>query len=85
MEFNNSYHTLTITRPNNLGLNLIETYPVCNLRAIIAGGACDWKELNSIESYDPRESKWETFAYLKVARQDHGACVINDRMFVIGG
>nr|CAB3227504.1 calcium/calmodulin-dependent protein kinase II-like [Phallusia mammillata] len=49
------------------------------------GGCGDNGHLSSVERYCPKANKWETVASLCVARSRPCACVVQDKIFVIGG
>jgi len=40
---------------------------------------------NRIESYDPLKNKWNVLTPMPTARQHSNCCVVNDRIYVIGG
>ena len=41
--------------------------------------------LNSVEKFSPLENKWTFVADMKHARQYHAACVLDGKIFVVGG
>lgn len=41
--------------------------------------------LNTVESYDPLENRWELKAPMNHRRCSHGSFVYEDRLYVIGG
>uniref|UniRef100_A0A1A9WRP9 BACK domain-containing protein n=1 Tax=Glossina brevipalpis TaxID=37001 RepID=A0A1A9WRP9_9MUSC len=49
------------------------------------GGYRNGQDLKTVECYDPIISQWTEIASMANSRRDHGACVYNDSIYVVGG
>ena len=49
------------------------------------GGYSISKVEKSVEKYDPGNNQWTYVSSMKFARHDHAACVLQDKIYVIGG
>jgi len=52
---------------------------------VVTGGRLRGQTLQSCERYDVFRSTWESFPHMLDNRGSHGAAVVNDRLYVIGG
>jgi len=41
--------------------------------------------LNTVERYNPETNTWKKRADLNICRDKPGACVINGKMYIVGG
>ena len=60
----------------------------CNNYIYAIGGSCGnykWSHLKSVEKYNPFTNQWVYVNKMNRARTHHSACVINDRIYVVGG
>ncbi|MFQ5456784.1 MAG: Kelch repeat-containing protein, partial [Nitrospirota bacterium] len=61
-------------------------YAACQEKIyIFGGGGRDFKSLNSVEIYDPREDKWSTGNDMPTIRSGNVAVTLNNKIYVLGG
>ena len=51
----------------------------------IGGSGDDHDYYREVETYDFEEKEWKYIADLNAPRSDHGACVVNGKIYVVGG
>ena len=52
---------------------------------IYAFGGTEWNAQNSVEKYNPDENQWTVVKPMKFERVGHAACVLGDKILVVGG
>jgi len=69
------------TRRTHLG----RTTPVINGKIYVIGGWDGYRELSSVEVYDPQTNTWSTETPMPTARYHLGYGVVGNKIFAIGG
>ena len=60
----------------------------CNDRIYAIGGQCNTGNFiltNTVEEYDPTTDVWTYVSEMTHARSEHAACVLDDKIYVVGG
>ncbi|VAW86649.1 hypothetical protein MNBD_GAMMA16-2164 [hydrothermal vent metagenome] len=52
---------------------------------IFGGGGLDFKSINSTAAYDPQTNTWEQRSPMPTKRSGTIGCLVNDRIYIIGG
>lgn len=80
--------TWTTSKPMQTGRSFLSVVVVNNKIYAIGGGTGTTSTINPspvVEIYDPILNDWDYIDFLNISRHSFGACVLNNKIYVIGG
>jgi len=51
----------------------------------VIGGVCEWDSINTVDIYSPQSDSWQSGSPISIPRLSHGAVVMQQTLYVMGG